>query len=46
MKRRSYTLVEILMVVGIIAILVGLAIPVLNSDQEFRDGIRANAESG
>lgn len=44
MKRRSYTLVEILMVVGIIAILVGLAIPVLNSARSSARLNKASAE--
>ena len=44
MKRRDYTLVEILMVVGIIAILVGLAIPVLNSARSSARLNKASAE--
>lgn len=44
MKRRSYTLIEILMVVGIIAILVGLAIPVLNSARSSARLNKASAE--
>ena len=44
MKIRHYTLVEIMIVVGIIAILAGLALPVLNSVQRTAKLNKATAE--